>query len=479
MAADAGAGAKHYRELRSNPPPLPVDEIAEAIQFLEWLADDNFTLLGARDYAFSDTGEALDPAFDTGLGLLRSRDILLLQRCNQPLNITADIREFLKEPKLLIVTKAAIRSRVHRRVYLDYIGIKRFDRDGKLVGERRSAACSPRPPIRVRPAPFPICGARSTASSAAPVSIRSSHSGKALVNVLENYPRDELFQIDDDTLYQFALAILQLDERPRVRVLPRRDRFDRFVSILVYVPRDRYDGQIRAAIGNYLADGLQRARLRAYYPFFPEGPLVRVHYIIGRDRRRDAEPRSRRTRSRRRSDRAQLDRRLREALVAGARSQPRRGAVRSLPRCFPGRLSRGLCADRGASPISASSRRWHRSGRSVSNFIAPPMAVRKAPGSKSSAAAVRSRCPSACRCWKIWVSASSTSAPIISGRAMARPIWFHDMTLESAIGREFDLAALKDAARGLLPGGDGARKPRATAITRWCLPPASAGATSR
>ena len=81
----------------------------------------------------------------------------------------------------------------------------------------------------------------------------SSHSGKALVNVLEHYPRDELFQIDEDTLYQFALAILQLDERPRVRVLPRRDRFDRFVSVLVYIPRDRYESHIRSGIGDYLA----------------------------------------------------------------------------------------------------------------------------------------------------------------------------------------------------------------------------------
>ena len=97
--------------------------------------------------------------------------------------------------------------------------------------------------------------------------------------MLETYPRDELFQIDEDTLYQFALAVLQLDERPRVRVLPRRDRFDRFVSILVYVPRERYGSAVHAAIGEYLA-GVYKGRVSAFYPFFPEGPLVRVHFII-------------------------------------------------------------------------------------------------------------------------------------------------------------------------------------------------------
>ena len=110
----------------------------------------------------------------------------------------------------------------------------------------------------------------------------ASHSGKALANVLEHYPRDELFQIDEDTLYSFALAILQLDERPRVRVLARRDRFDRFVSVLVYVPRERYDSHIRAKIGAYLAS-VFIGRVSAFYPFFrEEGPLVRVHFIIGR-----------------------------------------------------------------------------------------------------------------------------------------------------------------------------------------------------
>src|SRR5262249_27242933 len=102
----------------------------------------------------------------------------------------------------------------------------------------------------------------------------SGHSGKALANVLEQYPRDELFQIDEDTLYQFALAILQLEERPRVRVLARADRFDRFVSVLVFVPRERYDSHIRARIGAYLANAFI-GRVSPFHPLFPDqGPRV-------------------------------------------------------------------------------------------------------------------------------------------------------------------------------------------------------------
>src|SRR4029079_5623509 len=109
----------------------------------------------------------------------------------------------------------------------------------------------------------------------------AGHSGRALVSVLESYPRDELSQIDEDTLFHFALMILQLDERPRVRVLPRRDRFDRFVSVLIYMPRAHYDDRLREKVGAYLAQTYE-GRVSAYYLFFPEGPLVRIHFIIGR-----------------------------------------------------------------------------------------------------------------------------------------------------------------------------------------------------
>ena len=128
--------------------------------------------------------------------------------------------------------------------------------------------------------------------------------------MLETYPRDELFQIDEDTLYQFALSILQLEERPRVRVLARRDRFDRFVSVLVYVPRERYSGQVRAQIGEYLAE-VFKGHVSAFYPFIHDAPLTRVHFIIGRDGGPDARSRSRDAGGSGRRDRAHLDRRAR------------------------------------------------------------------------------------------------------------------------------------------------------------------------
>jgi glutamate dehydrogenase len=269
-------------ELKTNPPPLPVDEIAETIQFLEWLVANNFTFLGVRDYVLTDKEHALDPVFESGLGLLRSRAMRVMRRGEQLLDFTPEILAFLAEPKPLIITKATIRSRVHRRVYLDYVGIKRFDAEGNLVGEFRILGLFTSTAYIRSTRSIPYLRRKVAAVVARARFDPEGHSGKALVNVLESYPRDELFQIEEATLYNFALAILQLDERPRVRVLARRDRFDRFVSVLVFVPRERYDSHIRKAIGDYLSD-VYKGNVTSFYPFFPEGPLVRVHFIIGRN----------------------------------------------------------------------------------------------------------------------------------------------------------------------------------------------------
>jgi glutamate dehydrogenase len=266
-------------DLKTNPPPLPVDEIAESIQFLQWLLADNFTFIGIRDYRFD--GKTLEPDFDSALGIMRSHDLRVLKQGNELLEYTPEIMAFLKEPRLLIIAKANIHAHVHRRVYLDYVGIKRFDASGNLAGEQRIIGLFTSTAYTRTAHSIPYLRRKIAGVELRAGFDTSSHSGKALASVLEHYPRDELFQVDEDSLYRFALAILQLDERPRVRVLARRDRFDRFVSVLVFVPRERYDSHIRVRIGDYLGSAFV-GRVSAFYPYFPEGPLVRVHFIIGR-----------------------------------------------------------------------------------------------------------------------------------------------------------------------------------------------------
>src|SRR5947209_4670569 len=267
-------------EIKNNPPPLPVEEIAEATQFLEWLVANNFTFLGVREYRLT-ADQDYEPVFESGLGILRNPEVRVLRRGGELVSITPEILEFLKEPKELIITKANVRSRVHRRVHMDYIGVKRFDHDGNLVGEFRIVGLFTSTAYTRPTRSIPYLRRKVDNLMRRSGFDPDSHSGKAFAAVLEHYSRDELFQIDEDTLYQFVLAIMHLDERPRVRVLARADRFDRFVSVMVFVPRERYDSAAREKIGMYLAS-VYKGRVSAFYPFFAEGPLVRVHFIIAR-----------------------------------------------------------------------------------------------------------------------------------------------------------------------------------------------------
>ena len=129
------------KDWRDAPPVLPADEIAEAIQFLEWLAADNFTFLGMREYRldeFSGNGGVdFNPMGHTGLGILRDPDLKVLRRGRELVNITPEVREFLEQKQALIITKANVLARVHRRAHMDYIGVKQFTPGGRLVGELR------------------------------------------------------------------------------------------------------------------------------------------------------------------------------------------------------------------------------------------------------------------------------------------------------------------------------------------------------
>lgn len=263
--------------------PLAPEAVTEAVAFLEWLRDSNFTFLGMREFLFApnEEGGALTRAEAPGLGILRDPDLLVLRRDVETATTTPEVRAFLSGPEPLIVTKANSKSLVHRRAYLDYIGVKTFSDAGELIGELRIVGLFTS--TAYTRSVFKIPFLRSKAESV----IRQSgldvhdHSGKALVNVLESYPRDELFQVPVPVLKEHAEVILALGDRPRVRVLIRHDQFDRFVSVIVFVPRDRYDSDIREKIGLFLKDAFQ-GRVSAYYPAFPEGGLARVHFIIGR-----------------------------------------------------------------------------------------------------------------------------------------------------------------------------------------------------
>jgi len=251
----------------------------EPLQFLEWLTEHNFTFLGTREYALE--GEALMPVDGSGLGIFCDTELKVLRQGQDYVDSTPELVAFLKSSEPLLVTKANVRARVHRRAHMDYVAVKRYDEDGSVRGELRIVGLFTAQAQATPHTDVPLIRRKIAEVMRQSGLDPLGHAGRALLSALDSHPRDEMFQIDTATLGEFAEAIAALYDRPRVRVLPRIDRFDNFVSVLVFVPRDRYDGDVRARITRYLAE-VYDGRVSAYYPHFPEGDLVRLHVIIGR-----------------------------------------------------------------------------------------------------------------------------------------------------------------------------------------------------
>jgi glutamate dehydrogenase len=267
---------------RSNQLPLPADEVAEAVAFLEWIAADNFTFLGVRAYRFPAGDVAADPVEGSGLGILRKPEVKVLRRGRELVVMNQEVRAFLRRPRALIIAKANVKSRVHRRVHLDYVGVKLFAPDGGLEGELRIIGLFTSSAYTRSTAAVPYLRHKVARVVARAGFDPASHAGRALLNVLESYPRDELFQVDEETLYRFALDIMGLSERPTLRALARPDEFDRFVSVLVFIPKDRYDTNVRRRVGEFLA-GVYAGASRPPTRPIPRARSPRTHYIIGRD----------------------------------------------------------------------------------------------------------------------------------------------------------------------------------------------------
>ena len=263
--------------------PPDVHDPDEAIGFLRWLNEGHFTFLGMRDYDFEGDVETgtLTPRFEGGLGLLRDPDVRVLRRGRELVHMTPEVRRFLLQPQALIVTKANVVAKVHRRAHMDYVGVKSYGSDGRLTGELRIVGLFTSGAYTRAPRNVPLLRRKVEHVLQSFGHPPDSHDGKALVNVIETFPRDELFQISMSDLRTWAAGILELELRPRTRVFPRIDEFDRFVSVLVFVPRDRYTTASRQQIGHYLAT-VYNGTVSAFFPSFSAGPLVRVQFIIGR-----------------------------------------------------------------------------------------------------------------------------------------------------------------------------------------------------
>ncbi|RZU99485.1 NAD-glutamate dehydrogenase [Spiribacter vilamensis] len=268
------------RSLKRQAPDTDDDYLAEVDAFLEWMLDEHFTFLGYRRYDLRrvDGTMRLQAVRDTGLGLLRAeRNAHRLSQSFEAL--PPALREQASDPDPLILTKSSHRSTVHRHGYMDTIGVKRFNARGEVIGEHRFLGLYTSGAYSRNPRKIPLLR-RKVAAVLERAGLRSnSHAGKALVHILETYPRDELFEIDSQTLYETALGILQLQERQRVRLFLRHDRFGRFVSCLVYAPRDRYDTTTRQRMEKILIEAFNGAHSE-FTVQLSEAVLARIHFIV-------------------------------------------------------------------------------------------------------------------------------------------------------------------------------------------------------
>ncbi len=282
-------------ELSTHHGDVAKDVLDEACEFLMWIRDGNFVLLGTRTYNYQQgtsqnnggKGFVYDYAHPdmiqkTCLGVLRDNSRMVLRQSSEPANISSNFEDFLADKDPVKVAKSNLMSRVHRRVRMDYISVKQYNTEGVVRGETRFVGLFTADAYARSPKYVPLIRRKVSQIIDRFGASPSSHNAKRLEFVLNSYPRDELFQSSEDDLFRIVSGVAQAYDRPRTRVFVRHDMFKRFVSVLVYVPREHYNTVTRQKIGQHLRLAFN-GRVSAFYPQYSDSPLARVHFIIGLD----------------------------------------------------------------------------------------------------------------------------------------------------------------------------------------------------
>ncbi|HEX5613059.1 MAG TPA: NAD-glutamate dehydrogenase, partial [Burkholderiales bacterium] len=260
------------------PPPGDPAQVREEIEFLRWLNDGHFTFLGSRTYDLVREGgeDALRIVPGSGLGILRASSRTVSSAFA---SLPPEARARAREKHLLLLTKANARSTVHRPGYLDYVGVKRFDAAGEVVGETRFLGLYTSTAYRANPSDIPLLHNKVERVLERAGVLPGSHSHKNLKDVLESYPRDELIQMPLEELYEHAMGIFRLGERQRTRLFVRRDFYGRFVSCLIYVPRESYNTELRIRVQEMLKQAF-RGVATEFTVHLSESVLARIHLVV-------------------------------------------------------------------------------------------------------------------------------------------------------------------------------------------------------
>src|SRR6516165_313264 len=260
----------------------PGSDEAEHGDLLRWLADGNFTFLGYREYDFvrTEEGTGLRAVPGSGLGILRHAR----QGREAVRKMSSQVLARAQDPdERLVLAKANSRSTVYRANYLDYISVKKLGANGTVIGEYRFLGLYSHAAHIAPIAGVPVVRRKLDQVLATAGLPADSHDGQELVEILEDYPREELFEISADELTPIALGVLRLSERKQTRLFLRRDRYGRYMSCLVYLPRDRYTTKVRLRAQEILRDALNGASVD-YSATVGDSALARLHVVVRAER---------------------------------------------------------------------------------------------------------------------------------------------------------------------------------------------------
>ena len=269
-------------ELEQDVPSVAAQQLLEVQAFLGWLDQKNFTFLGYQQYKVVKQGQqrVLRPVSGTALGVLRQKPRDYFANCDRILPAAAQQRSASDD--VLLISKSVHRSTVHRPGHMDYIAVRQFDQHGHISGEYCFLGLYTSMAYRRHPKDVPIIRDRIKRVFARSKFDPLSHSGKAFLHILETFPRDDLFQISDDDLFDIAHGILHLGERRRLKLFLREDPLQRFISCYVYVSRDRYDTQLRKSVSSILQQHLQALDISFNVKLTDES-FARVEYFVRTD----------------------------------------------------------------------------------------------------------------------------------------------------------------------------------------------------
>lgn len=259
--------------------PLDPNEVEETKSFLHWIEDHHFTFLGVRDYELVKKGKEtiLQALPETGLGVLRQN--LSTSSARSITSMTPEARELTLSSRILVMSKTNTLASVHRDAYTDYIGVKHFSEKGEVLGERRIIGLYTSAAYNTNPKHIPFLRHKVALIMRNSHLNPRSHAGKVLLNILETLPRDDLIQASEDELLEIAMGIFYMQERRRIRMFARTDVYRRFVSCLVYVPRDLFNTELREAMEEVLMESFNAQGI-SFATRFSESALARIHFII-------------------------------------------------------------------------------------------------------------------------------------------------------------------------------------------------------